>query len=185
MKITVGITGASGAVYAFSLIRILSSLNIETSVIMTDMGKKVLDYECGVSPEEIAQFATIHDNDNLFSTLASGSVKSDGMVIIPCSMNTLGSIANGVGDNLLLRCASVTMKEGRKLVIVPRETPYNTISLENMLKLSKCGVCILPASPGFYTHPAEIWQLVNSICMRVLDQFDIKNDIGDRWNGGD
>lgn len=184
MKITVGITGASGSIYAYTLIRMLADKGVETSVIMTDMGKKVMEYECGVTPADISLYAAIEDNNDLFSTLASGSVPSDGMIIVPCSMNTLGSIANGMGDCLLTRTASVTMKEGRKLVIVARETPLNTITLENMLKLSRSGVCIMPACPGFYNHPKELWEIVNSICVRALDQLGIHDNEAVRWKGG-
>lgn len=181
MKITVGITGASGAVYGYTLLELLHSLGVETEVIMTEMGQKVMEYECGIKREEIEQMAKIHDNHDLFSTLASGSYRTDGMVIIPCSMNTLGSIANGMGDTLMNRCASVALKEGRKLVLVVRETPYSIIHMENMLKAAKAGACIMPASPGFYQRPSEIWELVDGILARVLDQLGITYENGRRW----
>jgi 4-hydroxy-3-polyprenylbenzoate decarboxylase len=181
MRITVGITGASGAIYGYTFVRVLSGLGIETSVIFTAMGEKVMDYECGVKKEEFSRYATVYENDDLFAAPASGSWRSDGMVIIPCSMNSLGSIANGLGDSLLARTASVTLKEGKKLVAVVRETPYGIIHLENMLKLARAGACILPASPGFYHRPAHIWELVEGLINRVLDQFGIEQENMKRW----
>ncbi|SFJ75821.1 UbiX family flavin prenyltransferase [Thermoflavimicrobium dichotomicum] len=181
MRIVVGITGASGSVYGYTLIRALYELGIETYVIFTSMGEKVLEFECGVNPEEIKKYATILNNKNLFAPVASGSFKTDGMVIVPCSMNTLGAIANGVGDTLLSRTASVVLKEKRKLVIVPRETPLHLIHLENMTKLAQAGAMIMPASPGFYHRPKEIWELVNFIVARILDAFDIEHEFLARW----
>lgn len=181
MKITIGITGASGAVYGYTLARVLAGMQIETSVIFTQMGEKVMEYECGVTKEQFAQFSKIYEINDLFAPLASGSYPSDGMVIIPCSMNTLGSIANGLGDNLLARTACVTLKEGRKLIAVVRETPYSMIHLENMLKLAKAGACIMPASPGFYHHPEHIWELVEAMVNRILDQLRIEQTNVKRW----
>ncbi len=121
--------------------------------------------------------------DNFAAKPSSGSYKQAGMIIVPCSMGTLGSIASGAGTNLIHRAADVTLKEGRKLVLVPRETPYNAIHLENMLKLSHAGARILPASPGFYHRPKTIDELVNHLCYRILDQFDIPHDKKTQWTG--
>lgn len=121
--------------------------------------------------------------DNFAAKPSSGSYKQAGMIIVPCSMGTLGSIASGAGTNLIHRAADVTLKEGRKLVLVPRETPYNSIHLENMLKLSNAGARILPASPGFYHRPNTIDDLVNHLCYRILDQFDIPHDKKTQWTG--
>ncbi|WP_203457078.1 UbiX family flavin prenyltransferase [Paenibacillus tepidiphilus] len=181
MRIIVAITGASGSVYAYSMIRTLHQLGVETYVISTASGEKVMQYECGVSLKELEQYATVLDNGNLFASVASGSFKTDGMVILPCSMNTLGAIANGLGDTLLSRAASVTLKERRRLVIVPRETPLHIIHLENMLKLARAGADIMPASPGFYHHPAEIWELVNFMNARVLDALGVEHQLIKRW----
>lgn len=185
MHLTVGITGASGAVYGYSLIRVLAELGVEVSAVLTDMGHRVLQYECGLTEAEIARYADVQDNHDLFSKLASGSMPSGGMVIVPCSMNTLGSVANGLGDNLLARTASVTLKEGRKLVCVTRETPLSILHIENMLRLARAGACIMPASPGFYSRPGEVWELVNGMTSRILDQFGLKMEGALRWNGGD
>jgi len=121
--------------------------------------------------------------DNLAAKPASGSNKQTGMIIVPCSMGTLGAIASGAGTNLIHRAADVCLKEQRKLVIVPRETPFNQIHLENMLKLARMNVCILPASPSFYHRPKTIDDLVNHLCYRVLDQFDIPHSRKTAWTG--
>lgn len=181
MRIIVGMTGASGSVYGYTLIRALHELGIETHLVITDMGEKVMQFECGVSLDMVKQFVTIHKNNNLFASISSGSFKTDGMVICPCSMNTLGAIANGVGDTLLNRAASVVMKENRKLIIVPRETPLHLIHLKNMTKLAEAGVSIVPASPGFYHRPKEIWELVNFMVGRILDMLQIDHELIQRW----
>lgn len=181
MRIIVGITGASGSVYGYTLVRALHQLGIETHLIVTEMGEKVMQFECGVTMDMMNRYATIHKNTNLFASVASGSFKTDGMVICPCSMNTLGAIANGVGDTLLNRAASVVMKEYRKLIIVPRETPLHLIHLKNMTKLVEAGAYMLPASPGFYHKPQEIWELVNFMVGRILDMLGIDHELIQRW----
>ncbi|WP_246197289.1 UbiX family flavin prenyltransferase [Cytobacillus depressus] len=180
-RILVGITGASGSLYAYTLIRTLHQLNIETHLIVTEMGEKVMQFECGVSMENLKEYATIHSNKNLFASIASGSYLTDGMVIVPCSMNTLGAIANGVGDTLLSRAASVILKERRDFIIVPREAPFNLIHLKNMTSLAEAGACIMPASPGFYHKPTEIWELASFMVAKVLDMLDIDHQILERW----
>ncbi|MRN56416.1 UbiX family flavin prenyltransferase [Paenibacillus monticola] len=181
MRIIVALTGASGAIYSYSLIRSLHQLGIDTYVIATSAGENVLKYECGIDMAEIAEYATVLPNNDLFAPVASGSFKTDGMVIIPCSMNTLGAIANGMGDTLLSRAASVVLKEKRRLIIVPRETPLHQIHLENMLRVARAGADIMPASPGFYNHPTEIWELVNFMNARVLDALGIEHQLMKRW----
>jgi 4-hydroxy-3-polyprenylbenzoate decarboxylase len=121
--------------------------------------------------------------DNLAAKPSSGSNKQAGMIIVPCSMGTMGAIASGAGTNLIHRAADVCLKEGRKLVLVPRETPYNAIHLENMLKLTHAGARILPASPGFYHRPKTIEDLVEHLCFRILDQFDIPHSKKSEWKG--
>ncbi|HLR69676.1 UbiX family flavin prenyltransferase [Virgibacillus alimentarius] len=181
MRIVVGITGASGSLYAYTLIRALHQLGIETHLVATETGVKVMQYECGITMDELKQFATVHDNQNLFAPVASGSFQTDGMVIVPCSMNTLGTIANGMGESLLSRAASVVLKEKRNLVIVPREAPFHVIHLRNMTTLAESGVHILPASPGFYHHPTEIWELINFMVARILDELKIEHQLMERW----
>ncbi|HWR09007.1 UbiX family flavin prenyltransferase [Sporomusa sp.] len=181
MKLIVGITGASGSIYAQSLLAALHDLSIDIAVIMSNMGQKVMEYECGITSTEFAKKYTIYNNSDLFAPVASGSQKWDGMIIVPCSVNTMGAIANGVGDTLLLRAASVTLKESRKLLLVVRETPLSLINLENMCKLARAGVCIMPASPGFYNRPTKIEDIVDGMISRILDQFNVEHSIGQRW----
>ena len=128
MKVVVGITGASGSIYGYSLIRLLHKKGVELAIVMTKMGERVLEYECGLTRDEIEKYGTVYENDDLFAPIASGSYKIDAMVVVPCSMNSLGQIANGMGDTLLARSASVALKEGKKLILVIRETPYSMIA---------------------------------------------------------
>lgn len=183
MKLIVGITGASGSVYAKRLLSALQDLSVEVAVIMSNMGQKVMEYECGVTLEKMKEEYIVYDNDDLFAPVASGSQKWDGMIIVPCSVNTLGAIANGVGDTLLLRVAAVTLKENRRLLAVIRETPLSLINLENMSRLARAGGCIMPASPGFYNHPVSLNELIDGMVGRMLDQFNIEHQLGHRWQG--
>lgn len=179
----VGLTGASGSIYALTLINVLAGMDWQVELVMSATGEKVLTYETGIERAELPENVQIHENTNLFSSLASGSYRTQGMVVIPCSMNTLGLMATGTGDQLLARAAQVTLKERRPLVVVPREMPYNIIHLENMLRLARAGATIMPASPGFYHQPQEIQDLVNHVVGRVLDQFGIEHTLFKRWNG--
>ncbi|WP_096435159.1 UbiX family flavin prenyltransferase [Alteribacter populi] len=181
MRIVVGITGASGSLYAYTLIRALHQLDVETHVVATEMGEKVLQFECGIKMDEIKKYAEVESNKNLFAPISSGSFKTDGMVIVPCSMNTLGAIANGVGDTLLSRTSSVALKERRKLIVVPRESPITLIHINNMKALAESGAEIMPASPGFYHRPQEIWELANFMVARILDAFDLDHQLLPRW----
>lgn len=187
-KIVVGITGASGSIYAKRLIEILVSLGIQTNVIATEKGKQVFKYELSMNLERFIEELSIdnkniklEDNNNLFSGVASGSNKYDGVIILPCSMGTLAEISHGLSKNLLCRAADVAMKEGRKLVIVPRETPLSTIHLENMHRLSTMGVGIIPAMPGFYHHPKSIEELVDFLVGKILDYLNIENKLFKKW----
>ena len=187
-KIVVGITGASGSIYAKRLIEVLINLGIQTNVVATEKGKQVFKYELSMDLDTwIGELSLQHknikleDNDNLFSGVASGSNKYDAVIILPCSMGTLAQISHGLSQNLLCRAADVAMKEGRKLVIVPRETPLSTIHLENMHRLSSMGVAIIPAMPGFYHHPKSIDELVDFLVGKILDYLNINNELFKRW----
>ena len=199
MELTVAITGASGAIYAHrTLVHLAASGVIERiNLIVSDSAKTVSMVETGFDwrtandqkinewiglPAE-SKMVRLHRLDNMAAKPSSGSHPQAGMIIVPCSMGTLGAIASGGGTNLIHRAADVTLKEGRKLVIVPRETPYNAIHLENLLKLSRAGACILPASPGFYHRPQTIEGLVDHLCFRILDQFGIPHSTATRWKG--
>ncbi len=182
MKIVVGITGGSGAIYSVAFLQALKQAGVEAHVVMSTMGEQVLEHECGFTREDISAYAErVYDNRDLFAPIASGTFKMDGMIIVPCSMKTLAAVATGYSDGLLARSADVTLKEGRKLVIVPRETPLNQIHLDNMLKLSRMGVTIMPASPGFYNHPQTITDIVGSMVGKMLDAFNIEHSISSRW----
>lgn len=184
MKVVVGISGGSGAIYGVALLKILKEFNIETHLVVSTMGEYVTNHECGINLEELKSLATYyHDNKNLAAPIASGSFKTDAMVIVPCSMKSVAAVASGMSDNLLTRAADVTIKENRKLIVVPRETPLSQIHLENMLKLSKIGVTVMPPSPGFYTHPQDIGDIVSGIVARILDQLGIEHDLVERWDG--
>lgn len=199
MELTLAITGASGTIYAERTLRFLAqSETVKTiNLVMSSVVPTVAQVELGVNLREpndkkIAEWLNLGENakkirywrlDNLAAKPSSGSNKQAGMIIVPCSMGTLGAIASGAGTNLIHRAADVTLKEGRKFVIVPRETPYNQIHLENMLRLSNAGARILPASPSFYHKPKSIDDLVNHLCYRILDQFDIPHDKKTQWTG--
>lgn len=199
MEITVAITGASGTIYAYRTLKMLAeSGKVEKiNLIMSDVVPTVAQVELGVSLkgadqarinewlgiDPASKLVRLWRLDNLAAKPSSGSYRQEGMIIVPCSMGTLGAIASGAGSNLIHRAADVSLKEGRKLVIVPRETPLNAIHLENMLKLSRAGAHILPASPGFYHRPGNIEELVDHLCFRILDQFGIPHSKKTQWTG--
>ena len=187
--IVVAITGASGSVYALTLIRWLAGNGYPVDAIASETGKKVFEYETGTKFTVRAitdgkGHLTMHDNDNLFSALSSGSSqqgKSSKVVIVPCSMGTLGRIASASGSKLIERVADVALKERRRLVVVPRETPLHSLHLKNMLELSTAGAVILPAMPGFYQKPETITDIVHFTVAKILDALDIPNELSARW----
>lgn len=182
-KIVIGVTGASGTIYAIDLMKKLNSIeNVETHVVFSAWAKKNLQLETNLSLKEIKDLADyFYSDSDLGATIASGSFLTDGMIIVPASMKTVASIAVGIGDNLISRAADVTLKEQRKLIIVPRETPLSTIHLENMTKLSRMGVQMIPPIPAFYNQPKTIQDLVDHQTMKELDALGIENDISGRW----
>lgn len=184
MEIVIGITGATGIIYAVRLLEALSdNKNVNIHLIMSRWAKKNLETETEYSLSYVENLADyIYDNENLAARTSSGTYIISGMVILPCSMKTLSSIANGYDDNLISRTAGVMIKEGRKLILCPRETPLSSIHLENMLKLSGIGVKMIPPMPAFYNKPQSIDDLVNHHVMKILDQFGIDYDKGKRWD---
>lgn len=191
-KLIVGITGASGVIYAKRLLEILSQKDFLIHLTISEASAVIiqneLDIEINLTDfqlESLIGFPTnniiYHHFSDITAAISSGSYKTEGMVIVPCSMNTLGAIAAGISNNLIHRAADVCIKEDRKLVLVPRETPLSSIHLKNMLKLSKLGVCILPAMPGFYHKPHTIDEQVDFIVCKILDQFGIENNLICRW----
>lgn len=190
--ITVGITGASGGIYGVRLVQELLKANYKIHLVMTEAAWQVFDLELQYDTSDrdklLAEIFE-HNLENLhyhslqdFSApIASGSYRNDGMIIIPCSMGTLSKIANGTSSNLLERTADVMLKEGRPLVIVPRETPLNTIHLENMLKITKVGGKILPAMPGFYHLPKTLDDIINFVVGKALDSLNVEHNLFTRW----
>lgn len=181
-KIVIGFSGASGIIYGIRLIEVLHSINIETYLIISEWAKKNIDIETDKTLEYVKSLSSVnYDNFRLDASVSSGSFLHDGMVIVPCSMKSLSSIANGYDDTLISRAASVTLKESRKLIIVPRETPLSRIHLENMIKLQQAGAIILPAMPGFYHNPSTIEEIVDHLVGKILDQLNIKHELFKRW----
>lgn len=182
MKLIVGMTGSTGVVYGVRLLEVLKEKNIESHLIITEWAKKCLAMETDFTPDYVKSLATtVSDEKNMAASVSSGTHKIDGMIIVPCSMKTLSSIAIGYDETLIARAAGVTLKESRKLVLVTRETPLTAINLENMLKLARLGVVILPPVPGFYTKPKTIEELVDHTVGKCLDQFNIDHDLYKRW----
>ena len=182
MKLVVGITGSTGVIYGIKLLEVLKEKNIETHLILTEWAQKCIAMETDYKLDQVKSLATtISDENNMAASVSSGTHKIDGMIVIPCSMKTLSGIANGYDETLVARAAGVTIKESRKLVLVTRETPLTAINLENMLKLARLGVVILPPVPGFYTKPKTIDEVVSHTVGKCLDQFDIEHDLYKRW----
>lgn len=183
IEIAVGISGASGVQYGIRLVQILSSMdNVFTHLVVTESAKKLIGIETDYSVIEIEDMASRAYNEKDFTApVASGSHQFLGMIVAPCSMKTLGSIANGITDNLLTRAADVCLKERRKLVLMTRESPLNQIHIENMLKVTQTGGSILPACPGFYSRPQTIDDLLNTMSGRALDLMDVENEVATRW----
>src|SRR5689334_9526566 len=184
MKLIVGITGATGSIFGIRLLQALEHTTVETHLVVSKWGARTLVHETPYTLEQVEQMATAHYPPlDQGAVISSGSFLTSGMVVAPCSMRTLAAIAGGNGDHLVHRAADVILKERRKLVLVVRELPLNEIHLENMLKLARMGVVILPPVPAFYNHPRSLDQMVNHITMRVIDQFDIHLDVMNRWDG--
>jgi len=183
-RLIVGITGATGTIFGVRLLQMLHGSGVETHLAMSKWAARTLTHETTYSVKDVQELATTHYavNDQ-GAAISSGSFVTLGMVIAPCSMRTLAAIAHGLGDNLIHRAADVVLKEKRKLVLLVREAPFNEIHLENMLKLARMGVVILPPVPAFYNNPQSLDDMINHITMRVIDQFDIHLDVMNRWDG--
>lgn len=183
-KLIIAITGATGSIYGVRLLELLQGSEVEAHLVISKWGGRTLIHETRYTVEQIKRMATcVYPESDQGAAISSGSFLTSGMVIAPCSVRTLSAIAQGQGENLVHRAADVILKERRKLVLVVREAPLNDIHLENMLKLSRMGVVIIPPVPAFYNHPRTIDDIVNQTVMRVLDQFDIHLDVVKRWEG--
>ncbi len=189
-KYIVGITGASGCIFGFRIAVELLKADHEVYLVVTDTGRRFMERELAADfsalVEKLDRIETgmvhIEEPGNFFSVLATGSFEVDGMIIAPCAMGTLGQIASGTGGNLIVRAADICLKERRKLVLIPRETPLNAIHLENMLRLTQAGAVILPPSPSFYSHPESLGDIINEIVGKALTAVGVPNTLYKRWD---
>jgi flavin prenyltransferase len=184
MRIVVGITGASGALFGVRTLEALNALQIETHLIMSRWSRATLLHETDYTLEQVEKLASfVHHDDNQSASISSGSFKTDGMIVAPCSMKTLAAIRAGYGDTLICRAADVILKERRKLVLLARESPFSEIHLENMLALTRMGAVVFPPVPAFYNRPQSIDAIVRHIVGRLLDQFGLDMPGVQRWSG--
>jgi len=182
MKIVVGLTGASGVQYGIRFLEVCRSLKIETHLVISTWGRKNIELETDYSVSQVCSLASKnYEKEDLAAAISSGSFRHDGMVVIPCSMKSVSAIANGFTENLLHRAADVTLKERRKLILVPRETPLSVIHLENLLKLARAGAIILPPMPAFYNKPKNLDDIVDHLIGRVLDHLGVEHSLVNRW----
>jgi 4-hydroxy-3-polyprenylbenzoate decarboxylase len=184
VRLVIGISGASGAVYGIRALEALKDIGVETHLIITAAARETIRIETDRSPSDVERLATeTYSIGDSTAKISGGSFRIDGMVVIPCSMKTLGGVASGYADNLLLRAAEVTMKERRPLVLVVRETPLTLIDLENMVRVARSGATVLPAMPAFHNRPKTVDDLVNHVVGKVFDVLGIQHDLVPRWTG--
>jgi flavin prenyltransferase len=185
LPLVVGISGATGVVYGIELLRVLRQQGQPTHLILTEMAARTIAIETDLSLEEVRSLAdVVHSNKDLAAPVASGSFRTRGMVVAPCSIKTLSGIANSFSNNLLIRAADVTLKERRTLIVVFRETPLHAGHLRLMLQAAEIGAVIMPPMPAFYQRPKSIDEIVRQTVGRVLDQLGIEHDLAERWSGG-
>jgi 4-hydroxy-3-polyprenylbenzoate decarboxylase len=183
-RLIVGMTGSTGAVFGIRLLEALKHSEVESHLIISKWAQRTIEHETRHSVEQVRSLATVvHSQGDMGASISSGSFLTEGMVVIPCSVRTLGGIANGYGEHLVHRAADVILKERRRLVLVVRETPLSEVHLENMLKLARMGVIMLPPMPAFYNHPQTVDDVIDHIVARVLDQFGIEAPFAKRWDG--
>jgi 4-hydroxy-3-polyprenylbenzoate decarboxylase len=185
VRLIVGMTGATGAVFGVRLLRNLAELpDVETHLVLSRWARTTIELETGLTVAEVSALADVtHRPEDQGAAISSGSFRTDGMVIVPCSMKTLAGIRAGYADGLVGRAADVVLKERRRLVLVPRETPLSEIHLENMLRLARMGVQLVPPMPAFYNHPQSVEDIVDHVVARVLDQFELPAPAARRWEG--
>lgn len=185
-RLIVGLTGATGAIFGVRLLEALrdADSHIETHLVISSWARRTIEHETRYTFKQVCELASVyHNSNNMAAEISSGSFITEGMVVIPCSMRTLSSIAHGNSEHLVHRAADVVLKERRRLVLVVRESPLSELHLENMLKLARIGVSIVPPMPAFYNHPKSIDDIVDHIVARVLDQFGILARFARRWDG--
>jgi len=182
VRLVVGISGASGAIYGIRALEALKEAGVETHLVVTAAAKDTIRLETDWHVDDVEKLATrSYRVDDTAGAIASGSFRTEGMLIIPCSMKTLGGVASGYDENLLLRAADVTMKEKRPLVLVVRETPLSLIQIENMARVVRSGATLLPAMPAFYHRPKSIDDIVNHVVGKSLDSLNVKHSLYKRW----
>jgi 4-hydroxy-3-polyprenylbenzoate decarboxylase len=184
-RLVIAITGATGAVYGVRLLQVLQAIPaVETHLVVSDAAVLTLHQETGMQRKEVEALAhVVHKQHNVGAAIASGSFQSDGMIVAPCSMKTLASVAHGLSDNLVARAADVALKERRRLVLMVRETPFNLAHLRNMTAVTEMGGIIFPPLPSFYHRPQSIAEMVDHTVARVLDLFSIEHQLAPRWGG--
>lgn len=186
MRIVVGISGASGAIYGIRLLEVLKKIGVETDLVMSDSAKRTIVYETDYSINDVKLLAScVHDINDVGASIASGSFRHAGMIIAPCSIKTLSAVANSFNTNLLIRAADVTLKERRKLVLMIRETPLHLGHLRLMTQVTETGAVLVPPLPAFYHRPQTIDDIINQSVTKVLDQFDLDVDLFGRWTGNE
>jgi 4-hydroxy-3-polyprenylbenzoate decarboxylase len=183
VRIVVGLAGSSGPIYGIRTLEVLKQAGVETHLVVSDGAKVTIPLESRWTVEQVKALATqVHDNHNLAASISSGSFLTDGMIVAPCSMKTLAGIAHSYSDDLLVRAADVTLKERRKLVLVPRETPLHLGHLHNMLRVTEMGAIVLPPVPAFYHGPKTIDDLIDQTVGKILDQFRVEHSLFRRWH---
>ncbi len=183
-RLVVGITGATGAILGIRLLEALREAEVETHLVLSKWALQTIEHETTYTLGEVRALASVvYEAGNMGAAISSGSFVTEGMVIIPCSMRSVAAIAHGTGDHLVHRAADVVLKERRRLVLVAREMPLSDIHLENLLKLSRMGVTIMPPMPAFYNHPQSVDDIVEHVVARVLDQFALPASFAKRWTG--
>jgi 4-hydroxy-3-polyprenylbenzoate decarboxylase len=182
VEIVIGISGASGVGYGIRLLQVLQGSIVH--LVITDSARKIIKVETDFSPEDVEDLADhVYAEDDFTAPIASGSYRFDAMVIIPCSMKTLAGVASGMSDNLIGRSAEICLKDRRRLVMVPRETPLSLIQLKNMVSVTEAGAVVLPACPAFYSRPQNLDDLIDVLVGRVLDSIGVENNLYPRWKG--
>lgn len=184
MKLIVGISGATGAIYGIRTLQTLQALQIEAHLVLTDSAKRTIELETMFSVKQVEGLADyVYDNDDIGASISSGSFKTDGMLIAPCAIKSLSALANSYDDSLLIRAADVILKEKRKLVVIPRETPLHTGHLKLLLAVAEMGTVVLPPMPAYYHMPKTIDDIINQTVGKALDQFNIEHQLFKRWEG--
>ncbi|SHI17701.1 UbiX family flavin prenyltransferase [Desulfosporosinus lacus] len=185
MKLIVGISGATGAIYGIRMLQTLGACQIESHLVLTDSAKRTIETETNFSVKEVENLADyVYDNRDIGASISSGSFKTDGMLIAPCAIKSLSALANSYNDSLLVRAADVVLKERRKLVVIPRETPLHIGHLKLLTAVAEMGAVILPPMPAYYHMPKTIDDIINQTVGKALDQFDVSHQLFKRWEGG-